>query len=58
MRIAERADKFVAALLAARDHPPSEKEKVRQMAQDAVKAVQSRLRTRRQSVRKFSPGRK
>jgi len=58
MQIAERADKFVAALLAARDHPPSEQEKVRQMAQDAVREVQSRLRKRRQSVRKFSPGRK
>jgi len=58
MGIAERADRFVAALLAARDHPPAEREELRQMAQDAVKAVQSHLRERRQAVRKFSSGRK
>jgi len=58
MQITARADKFVAALLAARNHPPSEQEKVRQMAQDAVKAVQSRLRNRRKSIRQFSSGRK
>ena len=58
MRISERADRFVAKLLAGRPQQKAEAELTQQMAREAVQSVRSRLRKRRQAVRQFSSGRK